>query len=499
MNATAAGSAVEYDDVQGIVRFGYKHLTEARYLLLRVADARAARAWLGAAPVATSATATTLPDTALHVAFTAEGLRALDVPEEVVGAFSAEFVSGIAGHESRSRRLGDVGGNAPVHWIWGVGGGEPHVLVALFAAPGKVDALASSLRGEPWNAAFAQIACLDTSDLGGVEPFGFTDGISQPAIDWECVRPLRGNKPRYGNLVAIGEFLLGYPNEYDCYTERPLVDPGGAAALLPPAAEDSSRRDVGRNGTYLVLRDLRQDVRGFWSFAQSDDLASAFVGRRRNGDPLVPPATAPIEGSGKTTPGTPENNFTYAGDPQGVLCPFGAHIRRANPRTGDFPTVPSGPIATAAAMLGLAGSAFHDDLTSSVRFHRILRRGREYGSGLSPQEARAPAPAGEPPRGLRFVCLNANIARQFEFLQNAWISNDSFDGLIGESDPLLGDREPAPGGRATDSFVANRKDAARRRIAGLPRFVTVTGGAYFFLPGLRSLRYLLSFGTEGAK
>lgn len=499
MNATNAGSAVEYDDVQGIVRFGYKHLTEARYLLLRIADAQASREWLGAAPVATSATATTLPETALHVAFTAAGLRAVGVPEGVVGAFSAEFVAGIAGHESRSRRLGDIGTNAPANWEWGVAGTEPHVLVALFAAPGKVDAFAASLRTEPWNRAFAQIACLDTSDLGGVEPFGFTDGISQPVIDWECVRTLRGNKPSYGNLVAIGEFLLGYANEYDCYTERPLVDPGGAADLLPPAEEDSSRRDVGRNGTYLVFRDLRQDVREFWLFAQSDELASAFVGRRRNGDPLVPAAAAPIEGIEKAAPGAPQNNFTYAGDPQGVLCPFGAHIRRANPRTGDSPAVPSGAIGTVAAMLGFGKNAFHDDLTSSVRFHRVLRRGREYGPGLSPQEARAPAPVDEPSRGLRFVCLNANIARQFEFLQNAWISSDSFNGLIGESDPLLGDREPTPAGRATDAFVVNRKDAARQRIAGLPRFVTVTGGAYFFLPGLRALRYLLRVGTEGAK
>jgi deferrochelatase/peroxidase EfeB len=332
-----------------------------------------------------------------------------------------------------------------------------------------------------------------------VEPFGFTDGISQPVIDWECIRTLRGNKPSYGNLVAIGEFLLGYLNEYDRYTERPLVDPGGAADLLPPAEEDCKRRDVGRNGTYLVFRDLRQDVRGFWSFAQSDDLAGAFVGRRRNGDPLVPAAAGPIEGVEKAAPGAPQNNFTYAGDPQGVLCPFGAHIRRANPRTGDFPNVPSGPIGVVAEMLGFGKKSFHDDLTSSVRFHRVLRRGREYGPGLSPQEARMPPPAHEPPRGLRFVCLNANIARQFEFLQNAWISSDSFNGLIGESDPLLGDREPAPGGRATNAFVANRNDAARRRIVGLPRFVTVTGGAYFFLPGLRALRYVLRVGTEGAK
>ena len=41
--------------------------------------------------------------------------------------------------------------------------------------------------------------------------------------------------------------------------------------------------------------------------------------------------------------------------------------------------------------------------------------------------------------GLRFICLNANILRQFEFIQTAWIENPKFDGLD-ERDPLLGGR-----------------------------------------------------------
>jgi hypothetical protein len=38
-----------------------------------------------------------------------------------------------------------------------------------------------------------------------------------------------------------------------------------------------------------------------------------------------------------------------------------------------------------------------------------------------------------------------------------------------------------------------RANGPARRITGLPQFVTVKGGAYFFLPGLRALRYLSSF------
>ncbi len=91
--------------------------------------------------------------------------------------------------------------------------------------------------------------------------------------------------------------------------------------------------------------------------------------------------------------------------------------------------------------------------------------------------------------------MNANILRQFEFLQNAWLRSTKFDGLSGESDPLLGSRAPIPGCPATDGFSLPRAGGARRRIAGVPQFVTVRGGAYFFLPSLRALRYLAEVGA----
>ena len=141
-------------------------------------------------------------------------------------------------------------------------------------------------------------------------------------------------------------------------------------------------------------------------------------------------------------------------------------------------------------VLGFGPKGFYDDLTSSVRFHRILRRGREYGSELLPEQAlRAPVP-NESARGLHFICVNANISRQFEFLQNAWITNSKFSGVTGESDPLLGNRESMPGCPVTSNFTIPGDGALRRRVSGLPQFVTVRGGAYFFLPSLRALRYL---------
>ena len=83
----------------------------------------------------------------------------------------------------------------------------------------------------------------------------------------------------------------------------------------------------------------------------------------------------------------------------------------------------------------------------------------------------------------------ASVSRQFEFLQNAWIANTKFSGVTGESDPLLGNRESIPGCPVTGNFTIPGDGTARRRVSGLPQFVTVRGGAYFFLPSLRALRY----------
>ena len=69
-----------------------------------------------------------------------------------------------------------------------------------------------------------------------------------------------------------------------------------------------------------------------------------------------------------------------------------------------------------------------------------------------------------------------------------------FGGLAEESDPLVGSREPIPGCPVTSTFSLPQASGLRRRITGLPQFVTVRGGAYFFLPGLRALRYLTGFG-----
>lgn len=480
-------AAVDFRDVQGLVRFGYKHLKSARYVVARVRQPMAARAWLSQAQVTTAEYVQPPPSSALHVALTAAGLAAIGVAPAVRAAFSPEFLGGMA-DAPRARRLGDVGVNDPSWWTWGGAAGVPHVLVLCFTRDaGSLDAFVTKSMGPAFADAFDVQQTLETSDLDGIEPFGFVDGLSQPTIDWEQATDPGSRVLDYSDVTALGEFVLGYANEYGKYTDRPLVHPDAASTALPPAVDDPAMKDVGRHGTYLVFRQLRQDVRTFWQFvhgaaggdaAAMERLSSAMVGRTRAGAPLTTPAD----------PAHP-NAFTFADDPGGLACPLGSHIRRANPRNTDYPGRPMG-LAKLLAALGASSKGFRDDLVSPVRFHRVLRRGREYGSTLPPEDALQPAPPDDPERGIHFVCLNANIGRQFEFLQNAWLMNTGFADLRGETDPLVGGRDPVAGCPAAADFTMPRRGAPADRVTGLPQFVTVRGGEYFFLPGVSALRYL---------
>ncbi len=494
---------VDYDDVQGLVRFGFGGMHQACFYLVRIRDVGAARSWLLNAHVTTARTLSPPPETALQIAFTIDGLKTLGVPDEAIAGFAPEFLAGLT-EESRSRRLGDVGENAPDKWRWGHADRVPHLAVMMYGQKGALAQCEAEFKGPSWDVAFEVLERLGTSDLGEVEPFGFVDGISQPTIDWEGKRTIKGDQLVYSNIASLGEFLLGYSNEYNEYTDRPLLDSTSkAAANLLPALDQPQKKDLGRNGTYLVMRQLVQDVAGFWQFAdkaaESDAkerkrIAEGMVGRAMNGEPLVPHCQ-PIEGVGPDEKDCGYNQFTYDTDPVGVHCPLSSHIRRANPRNADFPNAVKGAISHLFQTLGFGRKGIRDDLMSPTRFHRLLRRGREYGPGLSPEDALHAKPDNESERGLHFICINSNIARQFEFVQGAWLMSTKFNGLTEESDPLMGNREAVAGCPVPDQFSMPRESGLRERYSGLPQFVTVRGGAYFFLPSIKALRYFASVGS----
>jgi deferrochelatase/peroxidase EfeB len=110
----------------------------------------------------------------------------------------------------------------------------------------------------------------------------------------------------------------------------------------------------------------------------------------------------------------------------------------------------------------------------------MIRRGATYGPPL-PQGA----PEDGVDRGIASFILCASLVRQFEFAQNVWINDRNFHELGNERDPLIGNQDGA-----FDFTIPKRP--IRKKIAGLPAFTTLKGGAYFFLPGIRGLKYLAS-------
>jgi len=460
MAAADLSLSLDRDDIQGLLASGYGHLPAARFVLLAIDDVALAGGWLGAVADELTSAAGRADATAVNLALAPSGLAKLGV-DPALGRFSDRFLDGMTAPH-RSRALGDVDGDAPERWEWGGPAGPPVDLLLLLYAEDEQSLDALDARLTAGGNGLDVVKRLDTlwSDR---EHFGFRDGIAQP-----MVQGLREGPP--DDTIKAGEFVLGYPNEYGLLTGRPLLnraaDPDGA---LPedPASGDA---DLGRNGSYLVLRQLSQDVPAFWRFldaatrdaggASDPDarlrLGARVVGRWPDGEPLVLAPERPRE------PANPANEFRYHHlDPDGLRCPIGAHIRRAHPRDMLDPSP------------GSEASIAVD------KRHRLLRRGRGYGPPMTVDAALNGADI--EPRGLHFICLCANIARQFEFVQHTWLNNPKFKGLYDDPDPLLG-----PAGRS----LTVQARPLRERVAGLPSFVATRGGGYFFLPGVRAVRYL---------
>jgi Dyp-type peroxidase family len=467
---------LEFADIQGIVTRGYAKLRAASYALLEITDAAAARTWLGTLAGSITSTVNDPTNVAQNIAFAPSALRKLGLAPETLAMFSAEFLDGMPSAH-RGRLLGDLDDNAPEHWAWGGPTGAPVDLILMLYARDEAGlaALATAQAAAFQGAGLRLTQTLATVDLGDIEHFGFHDGVSQPIIEG-----IPKAEPA-ANVIKAGEFLLGYPNEYGLYTARPLL-PASAdpTNMLPRDPAGSGAADLGRNGTYLVVRTLQQDVRGFRQFLEQTSaaldgggaearlrLAAKLVGRWPSGAPLVKapdhddPALAAF------------NDFAYAGDdPDGLRCPIGAHIRRAHPRDSLDPSPGS------------------DRSVAVDKRHRLIRRGREYGPPLPPDDQAGPADPSvdNAERGLHFLAVNANISRQFEFIQHTWVNNPKFAGLYDDADPLLAAHTPVGGAFTIPA------EPVRQRITGLPRFITVRGGAYFFLPGLRAIRYLVGMG-----
>lgn len=462
-------NAFDPAEVQGNILRGY-HYKRVRHVILKVADRAAACRWIGRCadgdgevpPVTSEVHWVVRPEFAFNLGFTHDGLRALGVSKASLASFTSEFREGM---HRRAVKIYDVGSSAPENWAPPFDTPERvHVIASIYADElpelARIEAMvAAAEKGR----AFTVIGMRDgwNFDMDFVH-FGYRDSMSQPRFigvhDPESY-------PDAQPLVPIGSMLLGYPTEYQNIRY----------AVPTPDV-------LGRNGAFNAFRILEQDCPGFeaWLDDAADQIlahplidellppggefrigptldrrgalreivAAKMCGRWRNGTPIeLSPDTPNPE------PGVSLTDYDYTDD---IRCPFGAHVRRSNPR----------------------GSVIVQRASRHTR--RLVRRGYPYGDAYDPK-----IPDGQE-RGLlgQFIC--ASLAGQFEALMCDWINLGLEDPRItGSNDPLLGANDPA-----TSWFVIPLASGHAIKLRGLPRLVTVRGGAYLFLAGIPALRYL---------
>jgi Dyp-type peroxidase family len=393
----------------------------------------------------------------VNVGFTYEGLKTLGLSQSSLDGFPEPFRIGMRG---RAKIVGDIGRHAPEHWEGGLGGPDIHAMVWIRTDSDAGREEATRIIRDEMDASggievrFVQdtMALAHANGIGSEgEHFGFADPISQPPIEGADAPwyPGDGEPEEDGSWRPLkpGEFLLGYEDE---------AGPDGRQLPSPP--------ELWLNGTFLVFRKLYQDVAAFRRYLATaakslygvdDDyhrelVAAKMMGRWRSGCPVdLSPEKDDLAIAADSER---RNNFTYEGDEQGLRCPLGAHLRRSNPRAT--------PMKRATA----------------VRRHRLIRRGVEYGPHL---EDGALEDDGVD-RGLVNMFIQADIERQFEFVQKEWMHGGEFMGLDPqEQDPING-----VGGEGSQMLVPGAK---RPFLFDLPTFVLVKGGEYLFVPGLKAL------------
>ena len=240
--------------------------------------------------------------------------------------------------------------------------------------------------------------------------------------------------------------------------------------------------ELGRNGSFGVFKMIQQDVVGFEQFLQDNKhridpelLAAKICGRWRNEVPLVlsPDTDTPLE----RIPLEQLHNFEYvhkdgSGDPQGLRCPIGAHIRRVNPR--------GQPVAGQ----GRPGG--------SNNTHRLIRRSLPYGPTYVPGQQDDGIE-----RGLLGYFINAHIENQHECVLKQWVNDAAFVGAVRlnpkAKDVIIGTNDPA------DSVfdIPQPGGAPPLQVRGFSSFITTRAVAYCFLPSVTALKFIASLTSGG--
>jgi deferrochelatase/peroxidase EfeB len=436
-------ATLELEDIQHFL-MSRPPARAARYEFLTFRSAACGRAWLRGLidKVGTAkAVGSSLVDSRwVTIGFTWSGFQAIGVGEASLATFPEEFRQGMA---ARAEIVGTTGANHPEHWVGRLAGPDLHAIAILFARD-VAERDRCQKEHERYLAQFEGVELLSSLDLEALPPFdyahehfGYRDRLSQPIIEGADVEAMAGSGPP----IKPGEFFLGYPDE-----------DGPAAGMPQPGI-------LSRNGSYAAYLRMEEHVGAFRNFLaehgetpeQQEFIAAKLMGRWRSGAPLVLAPDQDDPGLGRDPQRT--NNFNYGEmDPHGYGCPLGAHIRRMNPR----------------------------DTAMNMNRRKMIRRGGTYGPPL-------PEGASEDgiERGIAAFVGCASLVRQFEFAMNVWANDPNFHELENERDPMFGTQDGT-----FDMTIPKRP--IRKKIRGLPAFTMIRGGAYFFLPGIRALRYLAS-------
>ncbi len=292
---------------------------------------------------------------------------------------------------------------------------------------------------------------LRNEDNQAIEHFGFVDGVSQPLFLKRDIVKARTN---------------------DCNFSQ--WDPRASLDIL--LVKDYNGKTEDSYGSFLVYRKYEQNV-PLWN-EYVEELTKKLGKNPDNKDDLLyagalvmgrfPDGTPVTKSDIPTHAAAPTNNFNYDADIKAMKCPFQAHTRKTNPR-GDTARVESSQ---------------NDDVDFAIeKNHRIARRGISYGE----KDIEKTKCTGS---GLLFLCFQANIDNQFNFIQQRWANPDRFVEVGVGCDPLIG--QP---GCNQDSPVQHKwpkKWGEADTIEyGFDISVTMKGGEYFFAPSISFLTDLV--------
>lgn len=484
---------VDADDVQGSVLPGFAQPCQ-HHLFARITDAAAFKASLATLlPSVTTMRAVVDARDAraaalrwLNVAFTFEGLVALGAPVSAADV-DAPFAAGMS---ARAALLGDRDpATPPSRWRVGAPGDNLHALLLLASdtAP-TLDAFVAAVKAALQGAQLLDELRGDAGALPAArEHFGYTDGRAQPGVlGW--FSNTDGARRAISARRSARNRAEGFPGQL-------LVTPDRILTGLAPNAPAWAR-----NGSYLVARVLQQHVGAMHRFVNDAatalrltpaHVASRLLGRWPAGAPTLradhddaamgaspcayndfrylraSPPLAPAQAKGDCAVVAPP----AAADPDGLVCPFSAHIRKANPRDDEGRSPSTGAAIT----------------LDENRARVVLRRSVPYGAASA---SRFDAPVDDAPgddRGLVFLCYQSSIAEQFEFLQRGLMLDADAPRAGSGQDALLGQ----PTADAPRSFsLGALPDGREARCVGVPAWVTTRGGGYFFAPSRAALAAL---------